>query len=505
MDTSLVERLQAWREESEKKLRKRWYLWPILFAVDLLWHRIYTDVNQFLDSHGATMLTAVTSRIPSGPVTLAIITALVIITGLVTHAYFETRGKPVAEQSEARTISGGTDYRNPPFHPRSQEKGRRIEFAAFGAEGDTPINVTDRVRALVLEGKEVWVNRDCLGVKEDPHPYATKYLTITLSATHSEAEKVVLPSQWLNGATEDETPLKQAPRFVVNYRNRSPDWEYLSFLNEGKTTGIIIAVGPLIHEEQSATETRRTVHKITMIPESIPSLAPGDSGEGKIFADTSPDSGGKLLDILRKGSQDSNDSVTITFEDGERHKFEQRFELKRQVDDSIRWDPGPVRMQQSTSSKLEPKLESQVIATPKIVAGGIGFDESANQFKVVFTNRGAVKASRVAIKRWLEIGRYMQGSDGVISGFVTHFNTLANSAYQSLSQSLEPGAVCSHCWMDESESHLPQYDAEGIIVRYKLEVSYTNERDNDVRNVRDFCYEVRGRPPHLGLAKCRVS
>jgi hypothetical protein len=141
--------------------------------------------------------------------------------------------------------------------------------------------------------------------------------------------------------------IQQAPRFIVTYRNLPGAWERLSFFNDGIKAAINVRPGPLVHEEYKI----RSTHDITMSPPAIPSIFPGASGEGKIFADVTPGSGGKLLGIIRKSPPESVDSVMITFEDGERHKFEQRFELTRQTDDSIRWDPGPVTLQSEGSAQ----------------------------------------------------------------------------------------------------------------------------------------------------------
>jgi len=145
-----------------------------------------------------------------------------------------------------------------------------------------------------------------------------------------------------NDEAEQQLRTSQAPRLIITYHNPAADWERLAFSNEGKTTAITIRPGALVHEERSAHETKLTIHEVTMIPEAIPAVAPGATGEGKIFAEQSPSNLSKLVDILRRGGPHSSDSVTFTFEDGERHKFEQRFALTVQSDGGIRCDPGPV-------------------------------------------------------------------------------------------------------------------------------------------------------------------
>jgi hypothetical protein len=145
-----------------------------------------------------------------------------------------------------------------------------------------------------------------------------------------------------NVSATEEVVNREAPRFIVSYRHAGGDWERLRFLNEGKRTAINVRVTNLVHEENSA----RTVHRLAMIPDAIPTVPINATEEGRLMAEESPGHGSSLRGILRKGTPESKDTMTITFEDGERTKFEQSFELTRQTDDSIRFDPGRVRLQE---------------------------------------------------------------------------------------------------------------------------------------------------------------
>jgi hypothetical protein len=143
---------------------------------------------------------------------------------------------------------------------------------------------------------------------------------------------------------DDALVVREGPRFIVSYRNVAGNWERLSFLNEGKRTAINTTVSALTHEEQGEHESIRRRHEITMMPRHVPVIIPSGTGEGKIVVEESPGHGTRLIDIIRKGTPESIDSVVVSFEDGERHQFEQPFELTCQTDGSIRWDPGPVRL-----------------------------------------------------------------------------------------------------------------------------------------------------------------
>jgi len=91
MADRLIERLWTWKEGAAQGLRKKWWLWPVGFAIDLFWHKICGDTNDYLSLHGPRMIASIISHVPSDPVSLAVITALVILIGLVCHAYFEAR------------------------------------------------------------------------------------------------------------------------------------------------------------------------------------------------------------------------------------------------------------------------------------------------------------------------------------------------------------------------------------------------------------------------------
>jgi hypothetical protein len=92
------------------------------------------------------------------------------------------------------------------FRPRPEDKGWRIESAVFGAEGHPSFSVIDRVRALVAQDKPVVVNWECLGLKKNPYDYETKFLTVTLSVTRSESEKVGLPFNQIHKMVERVVP-----------------------------------------------------------------------------------------------------------------------------------------------------------------------------------------------------------------------------------------------------------------------------------------------------------
>ena len=162
--------------------------------------------------------------------------------------------------------------------------------------------------------------------------------------------------QGLEGTRDAERPketesgsndLATAPRFILNFRRVGAGWERLSFLNDGSRPAINIRVVEFVHNEHGRDGTQREVHTVLMTPDAIPVIPPTSTGEGQILVEESPGHGGWLRDILRKGTPQSIDTLTIAFEDGARQRFEQSFELTLQNDDSIRFDPGPVRLREA--------------------------------------------------------------------------------------------------------------------------------------------------------------
>jgi hypothetical protein len=99
---ALAERLRSWAEQIAHDLRKRWW-WPFIgvplaFIWELVKDRVLTATNNFIDSHAnldwlkpLALLLQNRGFVPALLLTLTF--ALLIILGLIVHAYFETRPK----------------------------------------------------------------------------------------------------------------------------------------------------------------------------------------------------------------------------------------------------------------------------------------------------------------------------------------------------------------------------------------------------------------------------
>ena len=73
------ERLALWYGAATEKLRKRWWAWPVVIAIEVAWHLTYGNILEFLKSReGAAFhaLTVVWAHIPSDPVVVATLIAI---------------------------------------------------------------------------------------------------------------------------------------------------------------------------------------------------------------------------------------------------------------------------------------------------------------------------------------------------------------------------------------------------------------------------------------------
>jgi hypothetical protein len=96
-------RVRAWWEEVEAKLRKKWWLWPILLGIDLVHHWFSGTIVDYLRSHSGgalSFLKAIALYLLGSPIALAVFGSLVILLSLAIHAYFDVRRRPTAPSAE---------------------------------------------------------------------------------------------------------------------------------------------------------------------------------------------------------------------------------------------------------------------------------------------------------------------------------------------------------------------------------------------------------------------
>jgi hypothetical protein len=83
--------LRAWRERTEQLLRSKWWLWPIVVALDLLKHSLYEHTNEFMASHSGWAIGMARTVLSANPIVLMVGASLLIVLGLAILAYFDVR------------------------------------------------------------------------------------------------------------------------------------------------------------------------------------------------------------------------------------------------------------------------------------------------------------------------------------------------------------------------------------------------------------------------------
>jgi hypothetical protein len=91
MDQRWSRRLLLWWERTEHSLKRRWWLWPLLYLIEDFWHMVHASTSEYLRDHGAAVIADLLAHVPSDPMTLAVITGVLIIVSLAIHAYFDSR------------------------------------------------------------------------------------------------------------------------------------------------------------------------------------------------------------------------------------------------------------------------------------------------------------------------------------------------------------------------------------------------------------------------------
>jgi hypothetical protein len=102
--SGLDQRLHAWWEEFEEKLRSKWWLWPIAFAIDLAWHWTAATVVEFLVSSRSAIFQVLgrsLEQLGSMPVIVAAVLSLAILVGLLVYAFVESSPKAAVAEPGA--------------------------------------------------------------------------------------------------------------------------------------------------------------------------------------------------------------------------------------------------------------------------------------------------------------------------------------------------------------------------------------------------------------------
>jgi hypothetical protein len=143
-------RLQSWRERLEESLKKNVYFWPFALVLELIWHRIYGNANEFLDVHGPAFLGKAVRYLPSDPIVLAILIAIFFVTSLGALSFFN--------------IPKTEDNSSPRINPRFRDDFARLD-PKFKLEA-----VMDTETIFIVAGETIaceLLDRETCGVLRD--------------------------------------------------------------------------------------------------------------------------------------------------------------------------------------------------------------------------------------------------------------------------------------------------------------------------------------------------
>jgi hypothetical protein len=133
-------------------------------------------------------------------------------------------------------------------------------------------------------------------------------------------------------AAQGRQPARE-PHLLINYSGGLE--QKLTFINDGETTAIIKAIGPLSWEE----------HRLITLWGPISPIPAGGREECQMWFDRSPNNGYELYQFMRESTpHDADTYVILSFEDSQGNAFNQRFSLTTTSHSgTMVWQPGPVK------------------------------------------------------------------------------------------------------------------------------------------------------------------
>ncbi len=98
MAEPFIERIERWKHEAKRELRKHWWGLAVLFLIGLVEHRIFEAGNRFIDNHRhlyelKPVFSVLASRSIIQPALLALTLFLLGLFALLAHAYWTTRAR----------------------------------------------------------------------------------------------------------------------------------------------------------------------------------------------------------------------------------------------------------------------------------------------------------------------------------------------------------------------------------------------------------------------------
>lgn len=194
----MKERLRNWLRNTNKALARRWWWLLVLFIADKVWglfeHRIYSYINAAIDAHSAEYLKWAKPHIlyiVTNPIWVSILVLLLVVGGIVLHAYLDTLK---------------TDDKDKPQHPPDSTTTPQlvIKSARYGVGTFADHDIADRLNAKPREALAFYVDNGLIAGLPDPAPNLPpgKRLHVTYlyggdpnphSALRNEHEFMVLP------------------------------------------------------------------------------------------------------------------------------------------------------------------------------------------------------------------------------------------------------------------------------------------------------------------------
>ena len=129
--------------------------------------------------------------------------------------------------------------------------------------------------------------------------------------------------------------LLNAPHLLVKH-SRPDVGDELVFINDGQAAAINVTVQPLVRVSQ---------RPITMFPSTL-SVVHGTPERCHVVVGIRPSLPNATINLgaVLSDGMESDDSVTVSFDDSKGNGFCQEFKVAREGDGTITWEPGPVRL-----------------------------------------------------------------------------------------------------------------------------------------------------------------
>jgi hypothetical protein len=192
-----------------------------------------------------------------------------------------------------------------------------------------------KARISELENAPPRVDYEALMALTERDRQENVFLKSKLSAAENQIE--VLTAQLISSV----------PSLLVKSEIRGGE-ELLVFINDSDKHAVGVRVSQFITREPRGTIF---VHELMIVPDRVPLVAKGAPVECRlILKDRSGDGFKSLTEMLRMGTPETVDVVTIQYETSTGLGLSREFLLTRQIDGSVFWEPRLVRLREAPAS-----------------------------------------------------------------------------------------------------------------------------------------------------------